>query len=35
MTIGKLTRVSPREVWRHEAADFTIWLPAIPWEVVR
>ncbi|MFQ5874212.1 MAG: DUF4268 domain-containing protein [Dehalococcoidia bacterium] len=26
MSIGKITRVALREVWRHEAADFSTWL---------
>ena len=26
MTIGKLTRVPLREVWKHEAHDFTVGL---------
>lgn len=25
-TLGRLTRVSPRDVWKHEARDFTRWL---------
>ena len=24
--IGKLRRVPPRDVWQHEALDFTTWL---------
>lgn len=30
MTIGKLTRVALREVWKHEAHDFTTWLEENP-----
>ena len=30
MSIGKLTRVPLREVWKHEAADFTTWLEENP-----
>ena len=26
MSIGKLTRLPLREVWKHEATDFTVWL---------
>lgn len=26
MAIGKIERVQLREVWRHEAQDFTTWL---------
>lgn len=26
MNIGKIQRVALREVWRHEALDFTTWL---------
>ena len=26
MSIGKITRVALRDVWKHEAADFTTWL---------
>ena len=26
LTVGKIQRVSLREVWKHEALSFTIWL---------
>jgi hypothetical protein len=28
MTISKLSYVNIREIWKHEAADFTTWLAA-------
>jgi hypothetical protein len=28
MTVGKIQRVALREVWKHEAHDFTVWLEA-------
>ncbi len=30
MSIGRISRVALREVWRHEAHDFTTWLEANP-----
>ena len=26
LTLGKLTSIDPRKIWKHEAHDFTPWL---------
>ena len=26
LKLGRITKVNPREIWRHEALDFTQWL---------